>query len=129
MWNKSILKKITELSQNGTTFSTFSSSQKVRMEIEKNGFTSEIVSGFKNKRHMLKGKYEERKEKKGKKSKKIIGIIGAGLAGCSLARILSSKGHEVTVIEKLSKYQKSKLSHQALVLYPLSHLLLWSSQV
>ena len=118
MWNKSILKQITELSQNGTTFSTFSSSQKVRMEIEKNGFTSEIVSGFKNKRHMLKGKYEEKKEKKGKKSKKIIGIIGAGLAGCSLARILSSKGHEVTVIEKLSKYQKSKLSHQALVLYP-----------
>ena len=118
MWSESIFKQISKLSQNGTTVATFSSSLKVKKEIEKNGFKSETVSGFRNKRYMLKGKYVERKKKKKKRSKQVIGVIGAGLAGCSLARILSSKGHEVTVFEKLSKYQKINRSHQALVLYP-----------
>ncbi|MEC7865919.1 MAG: FAD-dependent 5-carboxymethylaminomethyl-2-thiouridine(34) oxidoreductase MnmC [Pseudomonadota bacterium] len=118
MWSKSTLKQVTKLSRNGTTFATFSSSRNVKKEIENNGFQSETVSGFRNKRYMLKGKYKEKKEKRRKRSKQVIGIIGAGLAGCSLARILSSKGHEVTVFEKLSKSQKLKLGHQALVLYP-----------
>ena len=49
---------------------------------------------------------------------KNIAIIGAGIAGCSLAKILSSKGHKISLFDKNDEILSGASGNKSLVTYP-----------
>ena len=63
---------------------------------------------------MLAGK-STNKRKKAIKKKKTIGIVGAGIAGCSLAKILAERGHNVIIFDKEDGPSKAATGYPYLV--------------
>ena len=66
---------------------------------------------------MLAGKSNS-EEKKIIMKKKTIGIVGAGIAGCSLAKILAERGHNVIIFDKEDGPSKAATGNPFLVAYP-----------
>ena len=115
MWSESVFSQIRRLSQNGTTFSTYTAAGFVRRGLIESGFDVEKVSGTGNKRHMLAGKFKSENENIPTPSQpwfesrnepeyhaqtvKKATVIGAGLAGVSTAWALVKRGYQVEIIE------------------------------
>lgn len=115
MWSPSLFKEISRLSVIDTSFSTFTAAAQVREGMKGVGFNVERVTGFANKRHMLRGKLEKPDgqciqeeypmpwfappRRVNKQSNSAI-VIGAGLAGTSAASSLAARGWQVSVLEK-----------------------------
>ena len=49
---------------------------------------------------MIKAKLIKKENKKVVYKRKKIAVIGAGISGCSLSKILSDRGHKITLFEK-----------------------------
>ena len=118
IWNDEVFNLIADLSCEGSSFSTFSSAKIVKDNLKKNNFSFSKPKGFSNKRHMLKGKYISYKKINKSTLNKRIGIIGAGISGCSLANLLSTKGYRVSLFEKEEDLNSKSLFNTSLVLYP-----------
>ncbi len=115
MWCPELLQLIAALSQEGTTFSTFTAASQVRRHLQESGFTVEKVPGYGVKREMLKGRFNEpvsagqpehrefdrqpwHRVNRGQTTGQVI-VLGAGLAGCTTARTLADRGWQVQIIE------------------------------
>ena len=118
MWSSEVFNSIAKLSSYKTTYSTFSSSKIVTKGLEANGFRAEKTQGFGDKRHMTKATFNLKINLKTKSFKRNIAIIGAGIAGCSLAKTLNDKGHQVTIFEKNKSLDTGPSAYKALVMYP-----------
>jgi len=118
MWSSEVFNYLALLSNDQATYSTFSSSKIVKERLKKSGFKVEISKGFGKKRHMIKAKFNKNIHRKKKLVKKNIAIIGAGIAGCTLAKILSGRGYKVTLFEKKKMFSSGPSSFQTLVMYP-----------
>ena len=118
MWSPKIFNSLKHLSHNETTYSTFSSSSVVKERLKDNGFKLKISKGFGNKRHMIKAEFNSKATRKRNQLNKNIAIIGAGIAGCSLAKILSSKGHKISLFDKKDKILSGASGNKSLVTYP-----------
>lgn len=111
MWETDLFLQLARLSKAGTTVSTYSVSGSVRRNLERAGFDVEKATGFGNKRHMLKGilsagksvqtdyRWHQPWSKKESMPEKIA-VIGAGIAGCTTAYALASRGYSVSLFEK-----------------------------
>jgi len=115
MWSEHVFSQIRRLSQNGTTFSTYTAAGFVRRGLIGSGFDVEKVSGTGSKRHMLAGKFMSENENTPTSSQpwyesqyepehqaqtvKKATVIGAGLAGMSTAWALVKRGYQVEIIE------------------------------
>lgn len=118
MWSQSVFKSLFRLSNEETSYSTFSSSKHVAEKLGNNGFEVNRIKGFDNKRHMIIAKSKSKKNLYKLKDKKSIAIVGAGIAGSVLAKKLYDKGHKVTIFEKDSKFNYGPSSFETLILYP-----------
>ncbi len=118
MWSEEIFRNLRKLSHNKTSLSTFSSAKLVRLNISENSFSVNQSKGFGNKKYMLKGLAKGSLPKKEQYKKKKIGIIGGGLSGSSLARLLSQRGHQITVFDKKSTDEVHSEIEPAFILYP-----------
>ena len=118
MWSSEVFNSIAKLSSYKTTYSTFSSSKIVSEGLKENGFKAEKAQGFGDKRHMTKATFNLKQNQKTKFFKRNIAIIGAGIAGCSLAKKLNDKGHQVTIFEKNKSLDTGPSAYKALVMYP-----------
>jgi len=118
MWSSEVFNSIAKLSSYKTTYSTFSSSKVVSEGLKANGFKAEKTQGFGDKRHMTKATFNLKQNQKTKFFKRNIAIIGAGIAGCSLAKKLNDKGHQVTIFEKNKSLDTGPSAYKALVMYP-----------
>jgi tRNA 5-methylaminomethyl-2-thiouridine biosynthesis bifunctional protein len=119
MWAVDVFERIAQLSHSQTTLATFTAVGEVQRQLKASGFVLEKVSGFANKREMLRGLFHPRDTKSDKSpierrikrpipwsvlplptnSNKAIVIIGAGLAGCHSARALADCGWQVELLE------------------------------
>ena len=118
MWSSEIFSFLANLSHSKTTYSTFSSAKIVKERLRENGFKLKTIKGFGNKRHMLKAEFKASPIKRQRQLKKNIAVIGAGIAGCTLAKILSSGGHQVSLFEKSDHILSGASGNKALVMYP-----------
>ena len=111
MWEEQIFSSLARLSTSETTFSSYTASSAVRNRLAKAGFEVVREKGFGYKRHKIRGKFRgyvkpslitypyfsflpcEVKSPR-------IAIIGAGLAGTSIARVLSSFDCKLDIYDK-----------------------------
>ena len=117
MWSSEIASCLAEASHSETTFSTYTVAGFVKKNFEEAKFSLLKLKGFGKKRSMLTGK-SINKEKKTIKKKKTIGIVGAGISGCSLAKILADRGHNVIIFDKEDGPSKAATGNPYLVAYP-----------
>lgn len=122
LWNDSLYSLIADLSNENTTFATFTAVGAVRRGLMNQGFIVEKVPGYGSKREMLRGRFNANNRQTkhpttlGKKEIKApwyisssaevpnteqrIAVIGGGLAGATTAYALARRGHKVTLIER-----------------------------
>ena len=117
MWSAEIASCLEEASHSETTFSTYTVAGFVKKNFERANFSLFKLKGFGKKRSMLSGKSNS-EEKKIIIKKKTIGIVGAGIAGCSLAKILAERGHNVIIFDKEDGPSKAATGNPFLVAYP-----------
>lgn len=143
IWTDKLFQTISDLSNTGTTFSTFTSAGIVRRGLTDVGFDVKKIPGFGHKREMLKGKYKcEIKAKKpeekdwqpntfnsphqppwylqplAKTKPESTIVIGGGIAGCSTARALAERGIAVTLIERHHGVGQEASGNPQGILYP-----------
>ena len=113
MWHEQLFSAIANLSQPGTTFSTFTAASIVRKGLTEVGFSCKKVKGYGRKREQLTGEFCSPQNQEtplkastwylthsvSKKPKEAV-VIGGGLAGCHTANALARKGIKVTLLEK-----------------------------
>ena len=117
MWSREMAMKIGEVSNSSTTIATYSVAGVVKENLSEAGFLVKKINGFGTKRQMLSGSSLAKKVRL-KSSKKKICIVGAGIAGCSLSKILSDRNHEVTIFDKEESAASLATGNPVLVIYP-----------
>ncbi len=118
MWSSEVFKSLANLSHQGSTYSTFSAAKIIKERLIDNNFKVETIKGFGDKRHMLRAEFKCKLTKRRMRIKKRVAVVGAGIAGCTSAKILSSRGYEVALFEKDKKIVNAASGNKALVLYP-----------
>lgn len=146
MWPNELFQTIVNLSQPGTTFSTFTSDKTIQRGLANVGFEVEKTPDFGNKGDMLRGKVNNRTSKPlmpgispqdwqpatfnsphqppwylsptDKKAPETAIVIGGGIAGCSTARALAERGISVTLIERQKKVAQEGSGNPQGILYP-----------
>ncbi len=145
MWTGELFQAIADLSDSGTTFSTFTAAGVVRRGMLAAGFATRKVEGFGDKREMLCGEMTEAPQKVVDQSQLQPAIfnashqppwyllcrpakpdaaivIGGGIAGCATARALAERGIRVTLIERHKDLAQEGSGNPQGILYPkLSH--------
>jgi len=129
MWAKEIFLFMKKNSKKDASFATYTTAGFVREGLTEVGFVVEKFPGFGNKKHMLKGKIPIIRQtisnkpwfripKNNFKSKRVV-VIGSGLAGTSLAFILSQKRFFVTIVERESEISSGASGNPAGMFAPL----------
>ncbi len=128
MWREAVIRRISALSSEGTTFATFTAAGEVRRSLERVGFRAVKRRGFDGKREVLSGHFTgtirppqrhpwfayPRPAPKGS-----IAVIGAGLAGCAVAHALARRGREVLLFERRHREADEASGNPAGVVMPL----------
>lgn len=131
LWSDEIFNTVASLSNEKTTFATFTCASKVRKGLLKVGFEVSKFEGFGSKRESLKGRYS-RQLKSEKltsthwhlnrsvdlKTQRDALIIGAGIAGCTAAAALARRGFKVTVIDRHKSVANEGSGNLQAVVYP-----------
>lgn len=100
MWDAELFRTMAACSSPGATFSTFTCAGAVRRELQAAGFKIEKVSGYGQKRTMLRGGLAGGgRQLRAAPSRKAV-VIGGGLAGCASAYALAKRGWQITLIER-----------------------------
>ena len=104
IWNHFICKKISQLSSQGTTLSSYSAAGSFRRNLISNGFDVKKTTGYGRKRHMTVAKFTNSKhlaetEKNKNETTESVTIIGAGIAGCAAALALKRRHIPVQLFE------------------------------
>ncbi len=141
MWTESLFKAMADLSDCGTTFSTFTAAGIVRRGLQAVGFNVQKVAGFGSKREMLCGEmnavqklpFEPDKWQPAsfnsphqppwycqpRQNKPVSAIvIGGGIAGCSSARALAERGISVWLVERHQTVASEASGNPQGILYP-----------
>ncbi|QLI82972.1 bifunctional tRNA (5-methylaminomethyl-2-thiouridine)(34)-methyltransferase MnmD/FAD-dependent 5-carboxymethylaminomethyl-2-thiouridine(34) oxidoreductase MnmC [Chitinibacter fontanus] len=107
MWRAPVFKALWRLCQIDTTLATYTVAGSVRRGLIEAGFTVQKVEGFASKRQMLIGQCARlpkpprliRPEPVQLAAVRHAIVVGAGVAGCSTAASLASRGWQVTLCE------------------------------
>lgn len=131
MWSRSLLQVLAMLSEQGTTFATYSVASCVKSTLTEFGFELAKKKGYGYKRHMLTGRMEQIQAhrlkqrdtpwhvgtKKEPKEKTAL-VVGGGLAGCFAAHSLAQRGWSVTLIDENDSVGQGASANQRAVLFP-----------
>lgn len=100
MWSSEVLTEVARLSAGGARLATFSAAGAVRRGLADVGFHVKKREGYGHKRDCVAALFNgdpNDPEVQG------IAVVGAGIAGGALARALSQRGHQVTLIDAAAK--------------------------
>ncbi|MBF7683812.1 FAD-dependent 5-carboxymethylaminomethyl-2-thiouridine(34) oxidoreductase MnmC [Acinetobacter sp. B5B] len=102
LWQENILKHMIRLSNQGTTFASFSVAGVLKRGLQAHGIQITRPRGFGHKREMLKGiwPHTTTSQHHAQFAQKDIAIIGAGIAGLTTAWAFAQRGHHVRIFEK-----------------------------
>lgn len=117
MWSKEIFKQISISSHKDSSFSTYTSARLVKNNIETSNLEYSIEEGFSSKRHMIQGSVKSSKTKSPTYQKNVA-VIGAGIAGCTLAYKLASRGHKVDIYDQKKEACMGASGNEVLITYP-----------
>ncbi|MGB0468468.1 MAG: bifunctional tRNA (5-methylaminomethyl-2-thiouridine)(34)-methyltransferase MnmD/FAD-dependent 5-carboxymethylaminomethyl-2-thiouridine(34) oxidoreductase MnmC [Pontibacterium sp.] len=135
MWNINLYRQLARLSHPNATLSTFTIAGFVRRDLQAAGFEIKRVPGFGRKLEMISARYKGNNQPTTSdtpwfdlpwhtKNPASAVVIGAGIAGCSTAFALASRGIPVTLLERNADIaQEGSGNHQG-ALYaklPVSH--------
>lgn len=115
MWSDDVLSHVRRLSAPGARVATFSAAGAVRRGLADFGFTVEKRPGFGKKRDCISAVLP------GGQSEcafKTVAVVGAGIAGCCMARALSSRGLDVTLFDKAGSHGAGASGNPAALLAP-----------
>jgi len=129
LWNENLADHVKRLSGIGTTLATYTSAGWVRRLFEaetKEGkkFTITKAKGFGRKREMITGKIlpeikaVELISPPEKRKRKQIAIIGGGIAGCTTAHALATRGFDVALFEAAGQLADDASGNKAAVVMP-----------
>ena len=145
MWTEKLFQTVADLSNTGTTFSTFTAAGAVRIGLKTVGFEVEKADGYGHKRDMLRGVMQAKPEpvysdkdwqpssfnsphqppwdlsnpiERLETAPKSAIVIGGGIAGCSTARALAERNITVTLIERHSQLAQEGSGNPQGILYP-----------
>jgi tRNA 5-methylaminomethyl-2-thiouridine biosynthesis bifunctional protein len=118
MWEERLFPLIAARTAEGGTLSTFSSAGAVRRGLEGAGFSVEKMQGFGGKREMTVASLRAGEGRPSPAWEKGVTVLGAGLAGCSAARALASRGVKVTVIDRQPAPAMETSGNAVGILYP-----------
>lgn len=125
MWSPALFSQLARLSNEHTTFATFTSASVVRKGLQSAGFNVFKDTGFGRKREMLYGHFMSSHAWSVSRPQHVA-VIGGGISGASTSAALASRGIQVTLIEQHEALAQEASGNPAGVLYPRlgpSHLL------
>ena len=103
-WTDVVLKNVFEKTNQQGSFSTFTSSTKIRKTLVEIGFKVFKKKGFLKKREMIVGRKIDSQKKINLNSFNFkfepVAIIGGGISGCSVSYALSKRNIECFIVEK-----------------------------
>ncbi|PSM51842.1 bifunctional 5-methylaminomethyl-2-thiouridine-forming methyltransferase / FAD-dependent demodification enzyme [Campylobacter blaseri] len=127
MWDSDVIYEISNLTKKDGVIATYSSASSVRKNLENAGFEVKLVSGYGNKREMIKAYLKEKinvqkniwysRPAVGGLNKKVL-VIGGGIAGLSAALKFKKAGFKVKLTEKDTKVGSNGSGNIAGVLMP-----------
>ena len=103
MWTDMVLSAVARLSAPGARLATFSAAGAVRRGLAGVGFKVTKRKGFGYKWACVSAVYEKELPATARPSVARVAVIGAGIAGGCLARSLSARGFEVTLIDRAAE--------------------------
>ena len=131
LWSDEIFKTVASLSNEKTTFATFTCASKVRKGLINVGFEVSKFEGFGSKRESLKGRFNGQNnpqaitsthwhldQSPNQKNQRDVIVIGAGIAGCSAAAALNKRGYKVTVVDRHKSVASEGSGNLQAVVYP-----------
>ena len=98
MWSESVFDLISKNSYHGTTVTSFTSAGSVRKKLEVAGFSIKKIQHLNYKRHSIFGAYRKKKQVSHQPPRE-VSIAGAGIAGCSIARLVAEQNISVKVFD------------------------------
>ncbi len=98
MWSENVFDLISKNSLHGTTVTSFTSAGSVRKKLEVAGFSIKKIQHLNYKRHSIFGAYRKKKQINHQHPREVT-IAGAGIAGCSIARLLAEQNIRVKVFD------------------------------
>lgn len=125
MWNAQLFAELARLSAPNASLATFTSAGFVRRGLNEAGFTMQRVKGFGQKREMLAGRFSGTPAayprpwfaRPPRPAARTALVIGAGLAGCSAAASLASRGWQVQLLERQAEVAQETSGNPQGVLY------------
>lgn len=129
LWSLELLESIANLSDDNTSFATFTAASEVRKNLQKVGFDVQKRKGFGKKREMLHGTLNNSDKQQTalppwfryppqKTESKTAIVIGGGIAGCQIAWHLAERDWQVTLLEQHSTLANEASGNKAGVIIP-----------
>jgi len=118
LWSARICSSLARLAVTGATLATWTVAGAVRESLSAVGFSMDKTPGYAGKREMSRGIFRVRRRPRGIMREHSAVVVGAGLAGCSIAERLGTRGWQVQLIESAASAAQGASGNHAGVLRP-----------
>lgn len=124
LWQPRVFKQLARLARAGATLATYTAAGFVRRGLQEAGFEVRKAPGFGSKRDMTVAQFPTHwRTRRGPVeapvwSQRHAIVLGAGLAGCSVAERLASRGWRITLIDENDGPARGTSAHRAAAMHP-----------
>ncbi|CAJ0896013.1 bifunctional tRNA (5-methylaminomethyl-2-thiouridine)(34)-methyltransferase MnmD/FAD-dependent 5-carboxymethylaminomethyl-2-thiouridine(34) oxidoreductase MnmC [Ralstonia flatus] len=124
LWQPRVFKQLARVARAGATLATYTAAGFVRRGLQEAGFEVRKAPGFGSKRDMTVAQFPTHwRTRRGPAeapawSERHAIILGAGLAGCSVAERLASRGWRITLIDENHGPARGTSAHRAAAMHP-----------
>lgn len=124
LWQPRVFRQLARVARAGATLATYTAAGFVRRGLQEAGFEAHKAHGFGTKRDMTVAQFPTHwRTRRGPAeapvwSQRHAIVLGAGLAGCSVAERLASRGWRITLIDANDGPAHGTSAHRAAAMHP-----------